>query len=934
MKKGLKKTFKIFGIFIVLIIAAIILIPILFKGKILEIAQEQANNNLNAVIKFSDLDLSLIKNFPDLSVELKELSVVGVDTFKNDTLVYFDSFQAGLNLMSVINGEEIKVNKVILKNPKMKAIVLQNGMANWDITLPDTVKTLEKEDTISEPTKFKVNLKKFEIINANIIYDDKSSNMYSEIENFNFKLKGDMTQDMTDLDIEMLIEALTFKMDNVSYLKKAKIGFKSEIEADLKNSVYKFKDNVFSLNEIELGFAGTVEMPDTNIITDITFEAKKTEFKSVLSLIPAIYMKDFSTIQTSGNFAFNGYAKGTYNAVNMPAFGIVLAVKNARFQYPDLPKSVENINIDVKVDAQEGSGEYMTVDLKNAHIEMAKNPFDMKMFINMTPADIKMRGNVNGTIVLESLKDVVPMEDMDITGKIIADLNFAGNMSDIEKEQYEKFNANGNLKLENFNLKMADVPPVNISSTSMDFSPQFVKLNNFDCTVGKSDFHLNGNIDNILSYVFKDELLTGTFNFSSDYLDVNEFMTDSGEETAESETETLSENTGESTALEIPSNIDFTLNSDLKKIIYDKLEITNTTGKIIVKNSKLDMNQLKMNLLDGSMIMSGSYDAKEISKPKADFNMNISNFDIKKMYESVTTIQEMATFAESCGGKISMSLDFNTILDNEMMPVYETFNGSGNIKSNSIGVRNNKAFNRLADLTKVEKYRNPTLQNIDVYFKITNGNIIVEPTTLSASGSKFTFGGTQNLDKKIDFDISMEIPSNLAGNVLSNLPVGNMPSEIEITAKIGNTVDDPKITNFRSNVTDGLKEELEEKVEEVKEVAKEKAKKLLENAQREADRIVKVAEQQANNVRTQARKGGDLIISEARNQGNALIKKARDPFSKKAAKIASDKLVKEARKKANQLNNEAKKQSDNIINKAKQKSKQILDKAKRDAEKM
>ena len=934
MKKGLKITLKIFGILIVVIIAAVILIPVLFKGKILEIAQEQANNNLNAVVKFSDLDLSIIKNFPDLSVELKELSVVGVDTFKTDTLMYFDSFNVGLNIMSVISGDEIKIRKVSLINPKIKAIVLHDGRANWDIMKPDTVKTLE--DTASEPAKFKVKLKKLNIENANIVYDDKSSDMYSEIKNFNFDLKGDMTQDFTNLNIEMLIEAITFNMEGVNYLKKAKVGFKSDIEADLKNSKYTFKDNEFSLNDLKLLFAGTVAMPDTNIVTDVTFKAGKTEFKSVLSLIPAIYMKDFETIKTSGSFAFSGYAKGTYNAVNMPAFGIDLTVSNANFRYPDLPKSVDNINIAVKVDAKEGTGEYMTVDLKNAHIEMAGNPFDAKMFLNMTPADINMKGNVKGTIVLESLKDVVPLEDMDITGKIISDITFAGNMSDIEAEKYENFNAAGNVKLENFNLKTSGVPPVNISSSSMDFTPQNLKLNNFDCTVGRSDFHLNGTIDNILSYVFKEQLLKGTFNFSSDFLDVNEFMTSTESESTSGQAanQTTETETASSEPIEIPANIDFVLNSNIKKILYYKIEITNTIGTITLKESKLTMDKLAMSLLQGTMQMSGSFDAKVPVKPKADFEMSISNFDIKQMYESVTTIQEMATFAENCVGKISIDLKFNSDLDVELMPVYETFNGSGGLKSQNIGVSNNKVFNKLAELTKSDKYKNPVLKNINMFFKIENGKITIEPTTLSAADNKFTFGGTQSLDKKIDFDIAMELPSNLVANVLGQLPVGKVPEKLEITAKIGNTVDDPKITNFKSNYTEGLKEEVKEKVEEVKEDLKAKAKEIMDKAQKEADQVIALATQQAQKIQDEARKMGDLAMSEPKNQANTLIKKADNIVAKKAAEKASEKLLAEAQKKVDLINKEAKTKSDNIINTAKQKSNQIMEKARKDAEKV
>ena len=70
-------------------------------------------------------------------------------------------------------------------------------------------------------------------------------------------------------------------------------------------------------------------MPEEDIDMDITFKTTKTDFKTLLSLIPAIYMKDFEDVKTSGKLALNGFAKGTYNDSILPAFDfIIYAEKN------------------------------------------------------------------------------------------------------------------------------------------------------------------------------------------------------------------------------------------------------------------------------------------------------------------------------------------------------------------------------------------------------------------------------------------------------------------------------------------------------------------------------------------------------------------------------------------------------------------------------
>ena len=315
----MKKFLKIFAIVLIVLIAVIILVPFIFKGKIIELAQEEANNNLNAKVEFADLNVSLIKNFPNISAEIEDLTIVGVDTFQYDTLVTFKNFTATLNLMSVISGDEIKVKRILLDEPYINIIVLKDGTANYDIALEDTTTTEELIEEDTGDSNFKIALDKFEIKKANIIYDDREGDIYAQLENMDFLLKGDMTEDITNLDLLMIIDSITVKSEGIKYLNKTKLTFDSELMADLENSIYTFKENDLHLNEIKLGFDGFVEMPAEDIIMDMTFKTKESTFKDVLSMVPAVYMTDFEGVETSGEFKLDGYVKGTYNDTILPA---------------------------------------------------------------------------------------------------------------------------------------------------------------------------------------------------------------------------------------------------------------------------------------------------------------------------------------------------------------------------------------------------------------------------------------------------------------------------------------------------------------------------------------------------------------------------------------------------------------------------------------
>ncbi len=151
-------------------------------------------------------------------------------------------------------------------------------------------------------------------------------------------------------------------------MNKTKIEFLADIDTDLDKMLFTFKENTFKLNALELGFDGRVEMPKDDIDIVLTYALKKADFKDLLSLVPAIYMQDFDGLKTAGKLAFKGDVKGIYNDNNLPAFSAHLLVEKAMFQYPDLPSSVENINVDIHVKNTGGTGDNNFVDIKRFHL--------------------------------------------------------------------------------------------------------------------------------------------------------------------------------------------------------------------------------------------------------------------------------------------------------------------------------------------------------------------------------------------------------------------------------------------------------------------------------------------------------------------------------------------------------------------------------------
>lgn len=897
-------------IFIIILVGAAIVLPIIYKDRIIEIVKKEANANLNATVDFKDIGLSLIASFPDFRLSIDDLSVVGKDDFEGDTLVYINSLKLDLDLMSVINGSEIGINAILLDKPVVNALVNENEKANWDI-VPESEEAPAETET-SESSEYKIALKSFRISDGRIVYDDKPGDMEARINGLNFALKGDMTADQTNLDMDIDAKSLDVVMTGLKYLSSVHLKYKAGIDADLANSKYTFRDNELNLNDLGLGFDGWVAMPGEDIDMDLTFNAKQTSFKSILSLIPAVYANDFSDVKTEGNLALNGYAKGKYTETNLPAFALNLSVDKARFQYPDLPTAVEEISLKGEITNPGGTPDNTVINFQKFHFRIAENPVDIKMIIKTPESDPDIDGMINGKINLATLKDVVPMEEGDqLSGSIISDIVLKGRMSSIDNGEYEKFQAKGQLIVMDVDYKSESLPQgASVKYAKLDFSPQYVELSSFDAKSGKSDFKAKGRMENFIAYAMKDETLKGSFDLTSQLLDVNELMADSGEESPATE----EESSEEMSVVDVPGNIDFVLTSQFGKLVYDNMEMSNVKGKVTIRDKKVKLDGLSMNFLDGKMVLNGTYDVNNIKEPKVDFSANIDGFDVTKTVTTLSTVEQIAPIAKYAKGKFNSSITFTTKLDETMSPVLNSLTGNGGLLTRNIVLEGFEPLNKVAGALKMDNLKKQELNNVDVKFSFENGQINVKPVNYKIGNINTTIQGVSGFDQTIDYVMSLDIPRAAFGGQANDMLNGlvsqanknganfSLGETVKMNVLIGGTVTNPTIKTGLKDAGQNFVDDLKKKAEEELQKAKEEAER---RAREEAEKLKKEAEQKA-------REEADKLKQEAEKKKKEAEQKAKEEAEK--LKKEAEKKKKEAEEKAKE---EAKKGLQNIFGKPK-----------------
>ena len=938
----MKKFFIILGIVFAVLIVSIIVIPIIFKDDIQQALDETIDYSLNAKV-FYDTDkfsLSLISNFPDLTVSIGDFGIVGIEEFSEDTLASIKNFEVTVDLMSVIGGGQIKIEEILLDQPDILVLVLEDGKANYDIAKssedPDE-EEVEEETSSEEDSDLSVGIERWAISNGSVTYMDQSMKFYTSLSGLNHEGTGDFTLDVFDLITKTTVDAISLGYEDVEYISDKRLEADVTLNMNLSEMKFTFKENRIALNDFAMGADGFISMPDENIDMDITFGGKDISLKSILSLIPGVYQEYLSEVTAAGEINFDGFVKGTFNETSMPQIAANLSVGNGKITYSEFNIPMEQINIQTSFD-------YPSADLTQTSFNIDK--FSMLVDGEKLEAYLKFKDLENytwdfgfeGNADLEKITKIVPLEGMTLKGKINAGLKSAGQMATVEAEEYDKLPTSGQLSIDGFYFESADLPQgFGISKANLSFNPSEISLSQFDATSGSSDFSMKGSVKNYLAFALNDDLLLGSLSLNSKLIDLNEFIPEG--QTEEVET---TEDTASLEVIKIPENIDFTFASSIDQIKFTNLEMNNFQGKVLVKEGAVILDENSFNMLDGTFELSGSYVTKDLEEPKYDFGFKVKDLSIASAFESFSTIQQYVPIAKQVTGKFSTDFNVNGLLGSDMMPLMNEINLGGLV---NIAQASLSKGDFISKLNSVAAFKSGAASNSntdpisikDVLIKteIKDGRLFVEPFDLNVKGQKATLGGSNTLDGSLNYSMLIkEIPTGIVGNALnsamSSLTGGKklVSDNIDIDLGIGGTYDDVKVSLLSSSASgvaggaaDVFKQQITSKVDEQKAKAEAELDKRKEE---QKQKIISEAEAKAAQIRAQGKESAEKVRKEGYAAADKLVSDAgSNPIKKKVAQEAAKKLRSEADKKADAIESEANKKANQLVSEAKEKAAKI-----------
>ena len=464
MNRQVKKTLKISGItlgtvlLVLLVAIAFVINFIVTPKKLTPVVLDAANQTLNAHLDMESVELTFFSTFPQFGLKVKNGSLVSKalndsSWCKTDSLLSFKECVLTVNPIAYLTENRIVVHNLSLEEVAVYAYRNKAGKANWEVTRAsaDTIPA----DTASTDFNSEIDIRNIELKHANLVFDDRNTDIYSRIDDANLKLRLSLTKGISTLGLKFDNKNILFWQQGELLVNKIATSLRTDIMVDRQTAVWKLKDTELDVNGIRLDVNGAFRRDTVakTIGMDLEYGLHAPSMETVLRMIPKSYVKD-TKVSAKGEVTVSGRVRGVYGDKKLPAVSLKIGIKEASAQYKGLPYGIDEVtaDFDAYVDLMRHQPSYLNLKIfhfKGAHTEVLA---DAK--VDDLLDDPLITFHTKSTVDLDALAKTFPLqESVTITGKLDADMGMKCRLSTLKKQDIGRMKLGGKLELKDFELK-------------------------------------------------------------------------------------------------------------------------------------------------------------------------------------------------------------------------------------------------------------------------------------------------------------------------------------------------------------------------------------------------------------------------------------------------------------------------------------------------
>ncbi len=782
----------------VILLAILLFIVFSYQDNIKQYAVSQINSSLRSKVTVNDINVTLFKHFPFVSLDFHKIKIADPDNDKK-TILQAKHVYLSFNIYDILQ-KRYKISKISIDSGTCNLIVDKTGKMNYNILKPD-----------SATSDNKIQLNEINIENLQCNYSDYQNNFHfqSNIMDATLSFKRSNKLDNISCITHIVVDKL--EQENSVWIKEKTIQAEFDLLVDESKHHLEIKNANLLFDQLNLELEGNYNFGNNPTI-DLRTKATQTTIQGLLSLLPIKLPSALLAYQSDGNIRLNLAIKGNIGKNHTPAIDAGFTIHNGVLKETKSGTGIKDI---------ECTGRFTNGKSRNQQTTLLEiNPFSLHFEDGILTGTFKLENFKNPLITLTCdgklpigplLKFQQNKYILQATGTIDAHFTVKGNVSELTKISTPGLISFGALTIDATNVKLASSPDRIISqlNTSIKLTGNALLIEQCNIRSDKSDISVDGSITNFYPYLFDRKKLDAKLHYQSAFLDVGHLLFFSTNRKA-----------NDTSALVLPDNISLELDMKVDELQFHLFKAKKMKAKLHWKDNKLLLKNMECFAMDGYIKTQGQLDMSPQGKFLIEINSQLSHINIHELFRQCADFGQKEITYQNLNGILDGKIDMVSVWSNKLVCETDKLWVGSDISITNGQIKNYKPLTALSKFARVEDLEDLKFTSLKNQIEIRNRVIYIPEMYAVNNALNFTLSGNHTFDNEIDYRLKIKLREFLTKR-RNNQP--NENEEVDESGKgmylyllMRGPLSDPKIRYDRLGVTTKIIEDLRKEKDNIK----------------------------------------------------------------------------------------------------------------------
>lgn len=741
-----------------------------FGGSIVRSVIAGLNENLQTEITVGDARLSMLRSFPNLSVDLTEVNMAGSD---GGPLLECEQLSCRIGLSSLFGRTHVK--QILIADGSLRIVVDQDGNPNYLLTGYTPVGV--EPEPAAEATEFAIDDARLQ--NVEFIYENEQLRSAAMLQIDWAEFSGDFGQVVYQMESEATAQIHFIENQGQRFLEGKYVTFAAQTQVDNDQQFYQFERVRLGLGLLAMELNGGIRITEDGMDLDLNFGSDEGRLTDLLSLLPENYLGPLAQLESRGSWLLNGSVLGPWTSRISPRVLATVDFSRGRLRSPHLDASAR----DIAFQANFSNGDLQRLSTSVLEINNFSGSLDgedFELYAKMENLNApRLQVRLDGHIAMGALPGILPLDNLQ-EGRGFLHVNgleLSGRYEDmLRPRRMGQVRVKGNLELDNAAFELND-RQVRFPSGTLVLDNNRMQLQELVLEAPGTVVDFNGEATNLIPVLFADSLNSQDAALEFDALlrgrslDIDELLNLYGvsdEEVAAAEGTAMADSLRRRSVVEngrITDLLEGRFELQIDEWNYGQIEGEGFTGELRFAQGHMDLNG-QTEAMDGQFQLDGRLDFRPL--PRIEARVTASQVDVTEFFRQGENFGQEILTAENLEGNLNSRMTIKASFDEAGYLDYDRLHIQAGIgiydgELHDFGMLNNfAAFLKARDL---ERVRFSQLEN---FLEIKNNTVYIPVMFIQSSAMNMTISGEHSFTNRIDYNIKVN-----AGQVMANKIAGH-----------------------------------------------------------------------------------------------------------------------------------------------------------------